>query len=151
MLSVLSITATGIAASATAAMVNSITLLSNNIFTLLNNISKNTHQTELINLLNKTDIDATLKLLHAVIIEIPESNNQSILISLDNLKDIISKIENELITIQKKIEYNENIYILQRFRSYDCSLDLDKITTKFEILDRRSNYLFKILYLCKNK
>ena len=150
MLSVLSITATGIAVSATASMVNSITLLSNNVYTLLNNIAKNTHQIELINLLTKTDINSTIKLLHAVIIEIPESNNQSILISLDNVKDIISQIENELISIEKKIEYNKSIYILPSFRSYDCSLDLNRITTKIEILDRRSNFLFRILDLCKN-
>ena len=151
MLNVLSLTATGtIAASATASIVNSITLLSNNVFTLLNNITKKIHQTEIINLLNKTDIEATMKLLHAIIIEIPESNTNSILISLNNVKDIIKQIEEELISIHKKIEYNESLYILQSIRSYDCSLDLENITTKIMILDRRSDYLFRILRLNKN-
>ena len=143
-LSVISLSAT----TSSTLVINQISSLSNNVFTLLNHItsisiSNTTHQTEIIKILSKTDVEANIKLLHAIILEIPPSyNSSSIIIALENIKDIISKIDMELQSIHDKIAYNSNIYILSNIRSYDCKSNLDKIEILIAILDRRSNNLF---------
>lgn len=135
-------------------VVNSITTLSSNIFTLVGHIklSKDLHQNDIIKILNKTDIEATIKLLHAIIVEIPEyyNNCYSVVIALKDVQDIISSIENELIEIKNKIHYNSQIYFMSGWRSYDCKDNLDSIEIKVEVLDRRRDNLFKILEVFKN-
>jgi hypothetical protein len=157
-------TIVGVLSMSTAAIaINQITNITTNVCSLINNIvgiaklSNNVYQVELIKVLTKTDIEATLKLLHAIIIEIPFNNlenekNQynSIVIALENMKDIISKIEEELKNIHTKIEYNSSLYLLSNIRSYDCMPNLEKIETLVLILDRRFNYLYITLKILKN-
>jgi hypothetical protein len=135
-------------------VVNSITTLSSNIFSLVGHIklTKDIHYNDIIKILNKTDIEATIKLLHTVIVEIPEyyNNCYSVVIALKDVQDIISFIEDELKEIQNKIRYNSQIYFMANWRSYDCKDNLDSIETKVAILDRRRDNLFKILDVFKN-
>ena len=146
--------------SAGTVVITQISSLSNNVFTLINNIigiaklSKNVYQIELIKVLTKTDIEATLKLLHAIILEIPlyinlEQTNNSVVIALDNVKDIIGKIEEELNLIHTKIEYNNSLYVLSHIRSIDCICNLENIEILIIVLDRRCNYLFTTLDIFK--
>lgn len=144
-----------IAVSTTATIITSITSISNNVITLLGHITSvatiSNHQSEIISLLNKTDIEATIKLLHAIILEIPSSyDSNSVLISLTNVKDSISQIEDELKNIHTKIEYNSSLYLMANLRSYNCEPNLENIKIKIAILDRRTDYLFKILDVCKS-
>jgi len=135
-------------------IVNSITTLSSNIFILVGHIklTKDIHHNDIIKILNKTDIEATIKLLHTVIIEIPEyyNNCYSVVIALKDVQDIISSIEDELKEIQNKIHYNSQIYFMTNWRSYDCKDNLDSIEIKVAVLDRRRDSLFKILDVFKN-
>lgn len=135
-------------------VVNSITTLSSNIFSLVGHIklTKDIHYNDIIKILNKTDIEATIKLLHTVIVEIPEyyNNCYSVVIALKDVQDIISSIEDELKEIQNKVRYNSQIYFMANWRSYDCKDNLDSIETKVAILDRRRDNLFKILDVFKN-
>ena len=146
--------------SAGTVVITQISSLSNNVFTLINNIigiaklSKNVYQIELIKVLTKTDIEATLKLLHAIILEIPlyinlEQTNNSVVIALDNVKDINGKIEEELNLIHTKIEYNNSLYVLSHIRSIDCICNLENIEILIIVLDRRCNYLFTTLDIFK--
>jgi hypothetical protein len=149
------LSAISISAATTAAtsVINSITTLSTNIYTLVSHIklSKNIHQTEIINILNKTDIEATIKLLHAFILEIPTCCNNShfIVIALTNVNNIIQSIEDELVDIKNKISYNNSLQIMTSVRSFDCTPNLENIQLKINILDRRCDYLFKTLSVFK--
>jgi hypothetical protein len=135
-------------------VINSISTLSTNIFTLVGfiKITKNIHQNDIIRILNKTDIEATIKLLNAIITEIPEYYNHSysVVIALKDVQEIISSIEEELKDIHNKITYNSNIYFLSNWRCYDCKDNLDSIEIKVSILDRRRDNLFKLLEVFKN-
>lgn len=140
-------------------IINSITLLSSSIFGLLANIklTKNVHYEEIMNVLNKSDIEATINLLQHIIRDIsslPEkdyfSNNNFILIALQHVKDSIASIETELNEIKERITYNSTLYVMTNMRSYDLLPNLQRIETKITVLDRRCEYLFKSLDLCKH-
>ena len=140
-------------------IIKSITLLSSNIFSLLANIklTKNVHYEEILNVLNKTDIEATITLLQHIITDIsslPEkdyfSNNNFIIIALQHVKDSIASIETELNEIKERITYNSTLYVMTNMRSYNLLQNLQKIESKITVLDRRCEYLFKSLDLCKH-
>lgn len=135
-------------------VINSITCLSSNIFTLVGfiKLTTNIYQNEIIKILNKTDIEATIKLLQTMITEIPEYYNTSISVvtALKDVQEIISSIEDELKEIQRNITYNNTLYFMATWRSYDCKKNLDSIEIKVNILDRRRDNLFKILEVFKN-
>jgi hypothetical protein len=135
-------------------IVGSITTVSSSIYTIVSNIkvSKHIHNNEIIKMLNKTDVVATIKLLQAVMSEIPENhiNSLSVVISLKNVHDVIEDIENELRDLHTKIEYNRNLYLMSNWRSYDFKDNLEKIEQLISILDRRKDNLFKILQTFTN-
>ena len=155
-------------------LINSITTISKNVYNLID-LSKNTHTSELIVLLERTDIKATIMLLQSVLSELlVEDNNiidksisfeklniinknyinkpinKSIIIAIDNVKEIIQIIETELTDIHKKIEYNMSLYIMPTFRSYDCNINLTNMETKISILDKRRDNLFRVIEAFKN-
>ena len=165
MASVLGVISISAVTTAGALIINQISSLSTNVFTLLNNIisvakiSTTIYQIELIKLLTKTDVEATLKLLHAIILEIPhhinledekmKNQSNSIIIALENIKNIISMIEKELEDIHTKIDYNNKLYLLTNIRSIECLTNLQNIETLISVLAIRSKYLFTTLKLFK--
>jgi exonuclease VII small subunit len=135
-------------------VINSISTLSLNIYTLTTNIklSKNIYHTDIKEILMKTDLGATIKLLQTIIIDIPlyYNDNESVFIALKNMQEIISNIEKSLRDINSKIEYNNRIYLMKNFRSYDFKSELRKLETLVNILEKRRDNLFKTLELFKN-
>jgi hypothetical protein len=140
-------------------IINSITTISTSVYNLIGHIkvTKNTHYTELIKMLNRTDIEATILLLQTIIIDIsclPHNkyfnNNKFIIIALNNVKEIITHLEAELHHIKEKINYNTSLYVMSNIRSYDLLANLEVIENKISVLDRRCEYLFKSLDLCKH-
>ena len=129
-------------------LINSITTISKNVYNLLD-LSKNTHTSELILLLERTDIKTTIMLLQSVLTELLENQNKimnkSIVMAIDNVKEIIQMIETELTDIHKKIEYNSTLYIMSSMRSYDCNINLTNMETKISILDKRRDNLFRVI------
>jgi hypothetical protein len=109
------------------------------------------------NVLTKSDIEATITLLQHIITDIsllPEkdyfSNNNFIIIALQHVKDSIASIETELNEIKERITYNSTLYVMTNMRSYNLLQNLQKIENKISVLDRRCEYLFKSLDLCKH-
>lgn len=135
-------------------VIQSITSLSSSVYMLMGYIrlTKDIHQIEILKILTKMDIEATINLLHNVILEIPEYYNSSLTVvtALKNVQEIIGQIESELIEIHKKISYNSELKIMSNWRSYDCKENLDSIELKVYILDRRRDNLFKVLEVFKN-
>lgn len=135
-------------------LINSISSLSMNIYSLSSSIklSKNTYHSEIINLLIRTDLESTIKLLDSIITEIPHFYNSSIsiLISLKNVQEIIIQIELLLKQIHVKMNYNNNIYLLKNLRSYSFSDELKNLEILIEVLEKRKDNLFKTLEVFKH-
>jgi hypothetical protein len=135
-------------------IINSISTLSLNIYSLTTNIqlSKNIYHQEIKNILIKTDLEATIKLLHTIIVEIPQyyNDNESVIIALQNMQEIIGHIEQILFGINTKIGYNNNIYIMRNIRSYNFKNDLNDLENFVAVLEKRRDNLFKTLELFKN-
>jgi len=139
--------------SAISSVINTISTLSMNIYNITSNIklNKNLYSEELSHILTRTDIETTIQLLESIISEIPEYMGKSIsvLLALHNVSNIISQIETELIKINKKIQYNNNIYILKNWRSYDFKNELIDLEDLLNILEKRRDNLFKTIELFK--
>jgi hypothetical protein len=140
-------------------VINSITTLTTSVFGLLSyiRVTKNIHYDDIIKVLNRTDIEATIRLLQNVITDVsclPHkeyfTNNNFIIIALNHVKEIISNIETELNEIKERITYNSALYVMVNIRSYDLLTNLNNIELKSSVLDRRCDYLFKSLDLCKH-
>jgi hypothetical protein len=135
-------------------IVGSISTVSSSIYSIVTNIkvNKDIHNKDILNILEKTDVIATIKLLQSIMSEIPDIyiNSISVVMALKNVHEIIEQIENELIDMHKKIDYNNNLYIMSNWRSYDFKDNLESIEKKINILDRRKDNLFKILETFKN-
>ncbi len=135
-------------------LVGSIASISSSIYTIVTSIkvNKHIHNIEITKILTKTDVVTTIKLLQAVMSEIPEAyiNSISIVMALKNVHEIIEQIECELKDLRDKIEYNNNLYIMSNWRSFDFKDNLESIEEKIIVLDRRKNNLFKILEVFKN-
>jgi hypothetical protein len=144
--------AIGITAATT--VINSITTLSSNVFTLMGYIklSPQILQSDIMRVLNKSDIETTIRLLQSIISEIPHYYNDStsVVIALKNVQEIIASIEEELKDIHNKIVYNSNLYLMSNLRSFDFKQNLDSIEVKCAVLDRRRDNLFKTLEVFKN-
>jgi hypothetical protein len=95
-------------------LINSVSTLSMNIYSLSGSIklSNNTYHTDIIDLLIRSDLEITIKLLESIITEIPHfyNSSMSILISLKNVQEIIIQIEGILKQIHDNMNYNNNIY-----------------------------------------
>lgn len=135
-------------------VINSISSLSLNIYTLTTNIklSKNIYHQDIKEMLIRSDLNATIKLLQSIIIDIPSycNDNNSVIIALKNMQEIIADIEKSLREIHNKIEYNNSIYFIKNFRSYDFKNELKELEICVNILEKRRDNLFKTLELFKN-
>ena len=131
-------------------IINSITTLSSNIFGLVSHIkvTKNVHYDEIMKVLNRTDIEATITLLQTIITDLSEKeHNKFIIIALQHVKDSIASIETELNEIKERIAYNSTLYIMSSMRGYDLLPNLNAIELKSAVLDKRCDYLFKAISL----
>jgi hypothetical protein len=142
-----------ISLTATAGVINSITNVSSSVFSLLSYIqlTKNANTSELCVFLEKSDIDTTLKLLHSIVTELNTNQtvqfNAPILLALENINDSIGRIEEELVNIRQKIEYNNSLYVLTNIRGYDCTVNLKNMEIGVAILEKRSKNLFHTIRL----
>ena len=135
-------------------IINSISSMSMNIYSLSTNIklSKNIYHKDVREILIKTDLAATIKLLQNIIVDIPQyyDDNSSVITALQNVQDIIIDIEKELRIINQKMQYNNNIYLMKNLRSYDFKSELTNLETYINVLEKRRDNLFKTLELFKN-
>lgn len=139
---------------AAASIINSISTLTLNVYSLSANIklSKNIYHDDVKDTLIKTDLEANIKLLQSVIMDIPQyfNDNMSTIIALKNMQENIAEIESELKNIYDKMNYNDGIYLLKNIRSYDFNKEIKKLETHIQIMEKRKDNLFKTLELFKN-
>jgi hypothetical protein len=135
-------------------LINSVSTLSLNIYSLSGSIklSKNTYHANIIDLLIRSDLETSIKLLESIITEIPHfyNSSMSILISLKNVQEIIIQIEGILKQIHDKMNYNNNILLLKNFRSYSFCDELKNLEILIQVLEKRKDNLFKTLEVFKH-
>jgi hypothetical protein len=135
-------------------VINSITAISQNVFSMINIIrsTSSLYQADIQAFLNKSDIEATINLIHTIITEIPSYYNEStsIIIALQNMQKIILEIESELKALHDNILYNESLYFMKSMRGYNLASHIDTLNDKISILDKRKDNLFKTLEIFKN-
>ena len=140
---------------AASSVINSISTLTLNIYTLSSSIklSKSIFHNEIKDVLIRTDLDASLKLLQSIVIEIPQYypvENVSIIIALKNMQEIIQYVECEIKNIYEQMKYNKDIYLFKNIRSYDFKPELRKLEAYVQVMEKRKENLFKTLELFKN-
>jgi len=135
-------------------LVNSVSTLSMNVYGLAGSlkISKNILHSEIIDLLIRTDLESTIKLLESIITEIPYfyNSSMSILIALKNVQEIVINIEAALKSIHDKTNYNKSIYVLKNWRSYTFADELKNLDILISVLEKRRDNLFKTLEVFKH-
>jgi hypothetical protein len=132
-------------------IMKSITLMGNNITTLISFISncQTTIRPDIVKVLKKRDVEKSIILLHTIIEEIPKyyEVSDSIVLALKNVEEIVEQIEKELQSIQEKIIYNSNLFM--KFRSYDFQENIESMEINMEILENRKENLFRTLTIFK--
>jgi hypothetical protein len=133
-------------------VINSISTISQNVFSMLNLLKTTVSQPDVQIFLYNSDIEATLYLIHTIITEIPSYYNDSvsIIIALQNMQQIILEIELELKNIHEHILYNDSLYIMKNIRGYNLLPLIEKVSNKILILDKRKDNLFRTLEIFKN-
>lgn len=97
------------------------------------------------NIIENLDIQNKIKIVNSLFEENKHKrNNNTQILSLNNLHDISEIIEKELNEIQKQIEYNNSIY-LSYFLGYNYSDNLNKLRKHCNILDNRLDLAIKLL------
>ena len=71
------------------------------------------------------------------------------MIRVKGFREIISSIETELTKINKKIEYNNSLYVFQNWRSQDFKEELNDLENLLNILEKRRDNLFKTIEVFK--
>ncbi len=102
------------------------------------------------------DIQEHLKVLLTLLNEVnlEKHHTQTLALCVSQLRDSIIEIENQLIEIKRRIDYNKSLYI-KTFRTFGFDDIIEKIKILKNQLDNRKNMLFEILkinpYLDSNK
>lgn len=100
-------------------------------------------------ILIELDLENTIKVINEILINLESVNisSKNILSNIQNIKDIILKIENELLLLHNMVDYNNSIWILKKYRSYDCQNILDNLKLYKSILDNRKKLLTEVLQI----
>ena len=120
--------------------------MSTSIYGLLEYIISNPDNI-LLNTLASLDIEFEVRIMESLISDIKTDEISSVTFNLclTALKDCVAKIEKELQTIHKKMQYNNSIYLFKSWRSYPFTNNVNILHTYSNILKKRSKMLFSIL------
>lgn len=134
---------TSIGFSALFSTVSSITSTSQNVYKMLQAMTD--PDKEISKEIMQLDFDATIKVLTELINKIDINEKDTALAeSVLLLRDIMFKIEGELNRFQRIMEYNDGIWLMKRFRKYDCIDSLNKLKTYKKVLDNRMKLIKEI-------
>jgi acyl-CoA synthetase (NDP forming) len=130
---------------------NGITSLSASVYHLFDYIRQNqrlssvTH--DVVTLIEKTDVEMTIRLIHEIIKDHPSINSTACALAVESVEQIMTKIEAELNAIKQKIEYNASVYLFSNLRCFDCAAHRVNLELYIAVLDRRRDNLFKTFEL----
>jgi len=129
------------------ASISSITATSQNIYKLIKDFSfsDSKQKTKIYNSIREMDLEATVKISQETLKNIDGKKNQSqdVLLSVHYMREIVDKIEGELIILSNMTNYNESLWLFKNMRSYDCSSILDNLKRYKKILENRRKLLIE--------
>lgn len=138
-----------LSANLTFGLISAITSTTNSVYTLANNVTKSSSKSadQIKKLIIKKDLTHMMDLIKTQLEEIKISSKspQTLLKSIEGLHDALSEIDEELKTINYRIEYNKSIMIGKFMRAYKFDNCFTRLDSKIEIMESRYDKLNKIL------
>jgi len=97
------------------------------------------------------DLDYKINVIKTVVKEIEARGNisDSVKLALMGINEVLDRINDELGTVQKAIEYHNSKYFCG-YRSFNCSCNIEQIIKHNEILDSRYRILLDLIKLRMN-
>lgn len=119
-----------------------------NIYPILTTIKDSLQVEEIVNIINKKDIEATLQVIEGLV---NETNNLkrkplSMIKALDNLSKTLERVHEILEKIHNKTLEHSNKYF-SGWRTLDIKKETNQLDIEFNILELRFNLLHKILVI----
>lgn len=147
LLSYMNVVLSAIALSSLSSIVGTITTVTSNVYSLINfmKLNKYLHDTDITNLIDRSDIVQTIKLLKTFINEIIDNElPMSVSQSIRNVKDTILSIENEINKIKDKMKHNNKSYVMIH-RKHDFKVELNRFEVLIHQLENRKNNLYRLI------
>jgi len=138
-----------VGANLTVGLVSGLSSLANNVYSLSSTISQNISngEEEIKKLIRETDLDIKIKTILCILSEIKIDTNSPYTLHfvIQEIKNAIKDIEQELEQIQYRINYNNSLFIGSAFRKYKFYNNYDRLESLIKTLDTRYKMLFEIL------
>jgi len=116
------------------------------IYSMVNCVSYMTGGENVMNVLNKYDIELKVKIIESLVVNLKlKKHSNAYKLCLEGLKECLHMLDNEMKEIKQKIEYNNAIWIFASWRSYVLSNNIKKIIELNDMLDMRKKMFFEIL------
>jgi hypothetical protein len=128
-------------------IVSGVSSSARNISDLMGFIKKKDKKSDLMSMLENSDVEHNVRVLECVVLELNVTQNTpvSIINCLKSLYRILIKIEDELKVAKERIEYNSSLNYFTRIRSYGFSNTIKRMNKNLEILRIRRTLLYDTL------
>lgn len=130
-----------------------ISMISEKLYSNITNIISNKNENEkMVNFINESDLLSIVAIIQNFIseISIDDNTSQTIKTCIEEIFDILKKIEREFDDIQNKLDYNSSLCVLKSIRSCKFDNAISRLTILKHILDNRTNLLLKIIPIKNN-
>jgi hypothetical protein len=119
-----------------------------NIYPILTTIKDSLQVEEVVDIINKKDIEATLQVIEGLVNEISELKKKpkSMIKALENLNTTLKRVHELLEIIHNKTLEHSNKYF-SSWRSLDIKNETKQLEIEFNLLEKRFNLLHKILMI----
>jgi hypothetical protein len=130
--------------------ISTVTSTAKNIYKMLIGLKssyKTNNDDKICDMIEELDIEETLKIVENTIKDIPDDKLECDAIKsvVKSIEEVTKIIEEELLKLQNRNHYNNNLYLLSSWRCYDIKKNYDKIHKYNSILHNRIKLLFELL------
>ncbi len=133
----------------TLGLISGIAGTTNGVYTMISNIAKSTANgaNEIKQIIKETDLEVKVKTVQFLLCEIEVNNGSSHTLQycVKSIKDAIKDINDELEKIYYRMQYNDNLWVGSRVRSYKFHNCKARLQAKLCNLESRVNSLIQIL------
>ena len=114
---------------------------------MLGFIKDDDEHSELVKLLKDTDVEVTVKILECIVLELKVHSKTpaSVINALKAVHESLMSIEDELKEIQRRLEYNNSLYVFKAIRSWGFTSRIKNIKAILSTLENRKKLLFETI------